>query len=73
MYIYIYITFMSFAVNFVPQQCPFSDAYHYSYNNNSGGFCQDPMSYAKSCAGSSDFRFHFGHCTDISYSYEQRK
>ena len=49
--------------------CPFRDAYHFVYSNNSGGFCRNPVSYVKPCAGPSRMLFHFKHCSDAAYTY----
>ena len=59
-----------------PQQlpsvpCPLTDAYHYSYVNNSGGLCTYPASYVTPCSAVSRVRFHFKRCPDAAYSYER--
>ena len=58
------------SVRSIPEDCPFKDAYHFTYNNNTGGFCTNPTSYAKSCASASKFRFHFKHCPDAAYTHD---
>ncbi|KAK2191906.1 hypothetical protein NP493_43g07000 [Ridgeia piscesae] len=52
-----------------PTTCPFRDAFHFSYNNNTGGFCRDPTSYVKPCASDAKFRFHFKHCPHAAYTH----
>ena len=54
-------------------RCPFQDAYHFSYNNNTGGFCRNPTSYAQACAGTGRFNFHFKHCPEYAYTYQRGK
>ena len=66
-----YVLFpLYFSVRSIPEDCPFKDAYHFTYNNNMGGFCTNPTSYAKSCASASKFRFHFKHCPDAAYTHD---
>jgi len=51
--------------------CPFHDAYHFVYSNNSGGFCRNPVSYVRPCSPSSRLVFHFRHCSDAAYTYRR--
>ena len=53
-----------------PMKCPFQDAYHFTYNNNTGGWCRSPTSYVKSCASDARLIFHLKHCPDAAYTYE---
>ena len=55
----------------IPEPCPFHDAYHFSYNNNSGGFCREPASYAKPCASGAQIRLHFKHCPSAAYTHDR--
>lgn len=54
-----------------PVACPFSEAFHFQYNNNSGGLCSNPASYMKPCASVTQLRLHFRRCSDAAYSYER--
>ena len=56
-----------------PTTCPFRDAFHFSYNNNTGGFCREPTSYVKPCASDAKFRFHFKHCPHAAYTHNTRR
>ena len=51
--------------------CPFSDAYHFVYSNNSGGFCRNPVSYVRPCSPQSRLVFHFRHCSDAAYTHDR--
>ena len=51
--------------------CPFHDAFHFIYNNSSGGACRNPMSYVKPCADSSFLTFHFKKCPDAAYTFDR--
>ncbi len=53
----------------LPVACPFHDAYHFIYNNNTGGFCSSPASYTHTCASDSQFHFQFRQCTDAAYTH----
>ena len=54
----------------MPVACPFRDAYHFMYNNNTGGFCSSPMSYTHTCASDSQLQFKFNKCTDAAYTHD---
>lgn len=51
--------------------CPLEGAYHFTYNNNTGGFCRTPTSYAKPCSITSHFQLHFQHCPGAAYTYQR--
>lgn len=51
--------------------CPFHDAYHFIYSNNSGGFCRNPVSYVRPCSPSSRLVFHFRRCSDAAYTHDR--
>ncbi len=53
----------------LPVACPFRDAYHFSYNNNTGGVCATPQSYAHACASDAEFHFRFNECADAAYTH----
>ena len=55
----------------LPVRCPFQDAYHFSYNNNTGGFCMSPMSYVHACASDASFRFQYRHCDGAAYTHDK--
>lgn len=55
----------------LPVECPFHDAYMFSYNNNTGGFCRQPFSYVHACASEAKFLFSFKHCENAAYTYDQ--
>ncbi len=63
--------FCIFADPSLPEKCPFQSAYHFTYNNNSGGFCNDPKSYVKPCASESKFSFQFKQCENVFDSNER--
>ena len=42
---------------------PFEDSYKVDYNDGMSGFCSDPKSTAKPCAGQDKVNFHFDHCS----------
>ncbi|KAK2150333.1 hypothetical protein LSH36_411g02016 [Paralvinella palmiformis] len=46
----------------IPSKCPFKDAFYFDYNDQSSGFCDTPISYAKPCAGHTKYQLHFKHC-----------
>ena len=62
-----------FSVPAMEIRCPFQDAYHFTYNNNTGGFCRDPTSYVQACASTARFRFHFKYCPQAAYTYQKGK
>lgn len=52
--------------------CPLQqDTYHFNYNNNSGGICRSPLSYARPCVSLSAVSLHFSRCSDASYTHER--
>ena len=59
------------AESFSPQPCPFLDAYTFSYNNNTGGPCRQPVSTATPCSSQSQYRLHFQHCPAYAHTYDR--
>ena len=59
------------AESFAPQPCPFLDAYTFSYNNNTGGPCRQPVSIATPCSSQSQYRLHFQHCPAYAHTYDR--
>ena len=59
------------AESFSPQPCPFLDAYTFSYNNNTGGPCRQPVSTATPCSSQSQYRLHFQHCSAYAHTYDR--
>ena len=59
------------AESFAPQPCPFLDAYTFSYNNNTGGPCRQPVSTATPCSSQSQYRLHFQHCPAYAHTYDR--
>ena len=53
----------------IPVASPFLDAYHFVYNNNSGGACVNHENYAQQCASPAKFSFQFKKCNPAYVAY----
>ena len=51
--------------------CPFQEAFQFAYQNNSHGFCREPMSQMKPCAEDGKYRFQFKKCRDVYDTYDR--
>jgi len=51
--------------------CPLQSSYQFIYNNNSDGFCRQPVSFIQKCAAESKLYFHFKRCPAYAYLQEE--
>lgn len=56
-----------------PVACPFQKAFHFTYNNQSGGFCRSPTSYAHQCSTGTMLRLYFRQCRHCMHTYDSGK
>jgi len=55
-----------------PSPCPLqANAYYFTYNNESGGFCRSPTSYVRQCAANSRLLFSFKQCQQSTNTFNR--